>query len=461
MSNAIPLASHKRPQATWRRIVRLIWVPVILVAVGLSMAATVTANHSQAMSPVDEWVYVDYLFKMPTQGLVHQGEEIGMDAREVMACDGVTPFGPMGPSCGSDYSDATEFPYEGISSADAYTPAYFGVTLAAGEVIQATTGIGELSSWRLTGSIWLALTSVILYALMRAWQVSRPVALGLGLAFIASPFSWWTYTYVSTDAPSVAFGALILLAAVKFGRNAWSGWWIPVIGTVAVLFKVTNILAVCLGALYLLILWIVELKATRWEGWRTRRPDGSHSFPVLGIAVVSLVASIAAQITWLAYRSATSVGEPVDQAIGIPLTGPELITQLVNFLPAAINANVSVAGLATQAYAIPTYLVEPLSWICVAGVLGAFWTYRRDSASLPLVASVTIAAIFFAPMLAILIQYSTGTYFPLPPRYGAPILGAFLLAAGLMIKNIWSTSLLLVYSVGLTVAVLVLAPGLA
>lgn len=32
----------------------------------------------------------------PAKGLVHQGERIGEDTLDIMACDGVKPYGPMG-----------------------------------------------------------------------------------------------------------------------------------------------------------------------------------------------------------------------------------------------------------------------------------------------------------------------------------------------------------------------------
>ncbi|MFC5930750.1 hypothetical protein D6T64_13150 [Cryobacterium melibiosiphilum] len=427
------------------------------------MSAVVTANHGPALSPVDEWVYVDYLFKLPVQGIVHQGEKIGEEALAIMSCDGVTPYGPMGPACGSSLTDLTQFPYQGVSSADAYTPAYFAMTRVVGDAIHAVTGISQLSSWRVTGALWLGLAAVLLHVLLRQWRVRRPVILGLGLAVIASPFAWWTYTYVSTDAPSLAFGILILLAAVKIGRGQWSGWWLPLISTVAVLFKVTNVLAVCLAALYLLILWLAELKETRWAGWKTRRPHQQtrSSLGVIFFAVLALGTSIAAQLAWLAYRSAEAVGTPVDQAIGIPLTPEELVSQIATFLPGTINANVNVSGSTNLAYAIPGFVVAPLAWICVAGVLGAFWTLRRRSTLTPIVVSVTMAALFFAPMLAIMIHVTTGAYFPLPPRYGAPILGAFLLLAGLTIRNGWAVGILLGYSVALYAYVLINAPLLA
>jgi len=441
----------------------MMWVPVVLVMASIGMSAVVTANHGPALSPVDEWVYVDYLFKLPVQGLVHEGEKIGKEALVIMSCDGVKPYGPMGPECGSSIADLSSFPYEGVTSADAYTPAYFAVTRVVGDAVHAVTGISQLSSWRVTGALWLGLASVLLYLLLRQWRIKRPVILGLGLAMIASPFAWWTYTYVSTDAPSLAFGILILLTAVKIGRGQWSGWWLAVFSTVAVLFKVTNVLAVCLAALYLLILWLLERKETQWAGWKTRRPHQKNrsSLGLVFFAVLALGASVTAQLAWLAYRSSEAVGVPVDQAIGIPLTPGELVSQVATFLPGTIVSNVNVTGSTDLAYAIPGFVVAPLTWICVAGVLGAFWTLPRRSKLAPIVVSVTMAALLFAPMLAIMIHLTTGNYFPLPPRYGASILGSFLLLAGLTIRNRWAVGLLLAYSAALYTFVLVTAPLLA
>ena len=448
------------PQPQWRRLFIALWVPVVLVIASFGMSAVVTANHGPALSPVDEWVYVDYLFKLPVQGIVYEGEKIGKEALVIMSCDGVTPYGPMGPECGSSVADLSAFPYKGVTSADAYTPAYFAVTRVVGDVVHTVTGINQLSSWRVTGALWLGLASVLLYGLLRQWRIRRPVILGLGLAVIASPFAWWTYSYVSTDAPSLAFGILILLAAVKIGRGQWSGWWLPVISTVAVLFKVTNVLGVCLAALYLLILWLLERKETHWAGWKTRRPhqQDRSSLGLLFFAIVALGSAVTAQVAWLAFRSADAVGNPVNQAIGIPLTPEELVSQVATFLPGTIVSNVNVTGSTDLAYAVPGFVVAPLTWICITGVLGAFWTLRKGSKLAPIVVSVTMAALFFAPMLAIIIQLTTGNYFPLPPRYGAAILGSFLLLAGFTIRNRWAIGILLAYSVSLYTYVLVNAP---
>lgn len=443
-----------------KRLLAAFWVPVLLVIASLGMSVTVIAHHSKALSPIDEWVYVDYLYKVPVEGMVHEGEAIGNAALNIMACDGVRPYGPMGPPCGSSYRNLSAFPFQGKTSADAYTPVYFDTTWAVGEAIHAVTGTSELTSWRLTSALWLAIASVLLYFLLRQWRIRKVVIFALGVAMIASPFAWWTYTYVSTDAPSLPLGILLLIAAVKFERGKWSGWWLVAISIIAVLFKVTNILAVCLAALFLLITWLLELKRTRWSGWKSPRPNrvGRSSLALPLFAASSVISAAVAQVIWLAIRQAVAIGAPANQGIAIPLTVRRLAEQTVNFLPGTIIANVNVAGSPNLAYTIPPFLIQPLSWITVAGVIGAFWMLRRRSSTTAIVIAVVSAAVLFAPMLGLVVYLTTGSYFNLPPRYGAAILGGFLLLAGLTLRNRWAIGVVLVYALGLFAFVVATAP---
>lgn len=463
MFSSLRLSPQSSPAQRGRRILRRVWVPILLIAAALVVPGTIATMHSDALSPVDEWVYADYLYKLPAQGIVHQGEEIGEDALDLMACDGVKPYGPMGAPCGGDYGDVSAFPFGGITSADAYTPLYFAATRWVGDAIHEATGIDQLTSWRLTGSLWLAVSVVMMFALLRQWRVRPVTILGLGLAFIASPFSWWTYSYVSTDAPSFLFGALLLFLAVRYSRGHISGWWLPAVSVLAVLFKVTNILAVCLVALYLLVVWIVEFNKRDWQGWRTPRTGTvpGLSVSLVGFAALSVVAAGSAQIIWLALRRALAVGDAADQSIGIYLGGQELLAQVTNFLPGTILANVNISGSTGFAYPIATYITAPLSWICIAGVLGAFAMLQRRSPHAPIIIAVAIASALFAPMLAVVIHLTTGSYFPLPPRYGASILPGILLVAGITLRNRWASWLLLAYAAALLITVLITAPSFA
>lgn len=450
MSESPTAQQEHLSRGAFPRWARLFWVPIVLVVAALSVSGTIAVQHTDAMSPVDEWVYIDYLEKLPTEGIVVQGEEIGIEALERMACDGVTPFGTMGAACGDDYSDVSAFPYAGITSADAYTPVYFVITRVVGDAISAVTGVDELTGWRLTGPLWLAVTMFVFWLLMRRHQVPQLVTLGLGLLFVASPFSWWTYSYVSTDAPSFLFGALLLLLGQRYLSGEGSGWWLPLVSTIAIVFKITNILAVCLVALILLVQWLIDSRSTNWTGLNTRRPalpDRSH-FAVLGFAVLSLTVAMGAQLGWLAIRASLSLGVHVDQGIGQVLTKSELMSQTINFLPGTLVANVNVPG--GWALPLPAFVTAPISWVCIAGVIGAFWTLTRKSEHSALIVSVTVASVFFAPLLALALTVATGSYFPLPPRYGAPILAGFLLVTGLIVKNRSAAWILIAFSVAVT-----------
>ncbi|SEB00407.1 glycosyltransferase family 39 protein [Leifsonia sp. 21MFCrub1.1] len=444
---------------------RRFWVPVLLVVVALGYSGASTLMHSDSLSPIDEWVYSDYLDKVPTELLVHQGETVGHEALDRMACHGVYPYGPMGARCGSSYSDVTKFPFAGKTSADAYTPAYFVVTWVVGGALHLVPGVDQLAGWRLTGALWLAATMVLLFLLFRKFSVPAPVTVALGLAFMVSPFAWWTYTYVSTDAPSVFFAALLLLLATRFARGEGSGWWVVGMSAAAVVFKVTNILAVCLIALYLVFVWLWELRRTRWtEGWRTHRPGlvERRSLGVPLIAVLAVAAGVAAQLVWLQIHKAIAVGPSANQGLGGPLALKELANQLINFLPGTLTSNVWITG--GSGYALPIYnwAVEPLSWLCIGGVLGAFWSaLARRRRTGPVVLATAIASVAFAPMLAVVLTITTGSYFQLPPRYGAPLLAAFLLMPALLIRNRWATWVITGYAVLLGIAMLILTAMLS
>ena len=101
--------------------------------------------------------------------------------------------------------------------------------------------------------------------------------------------------------------------------------------------------------------------------------------------------------------------------LGIPLNRRALGEQLANFLPGTITSNVVVAG-GGGGYALPVFgaAVAPLSWLCIAGVLGAFWSAGLRRSHGPIVAATAIASVAFAPMLALILTVATGAYFPLP-----------------------------------------------
>jgi hypothetical protein len=298
---------------------------------------------------------------------------------------------------------------------------------------------------------------VMLWLVFRRFAIHPVAVIGLGLAFIVSPFSWWTYTFVSTDAPSAFFGALLLLLTLRFLSGRASGWWIVGVSALAMLVKVTNILGVCLVALLLLLTWLWELRQTTWaDGWRSPRPGSARwSLALPGFGVLAVAAAVVAQLGWLGLHRALAVGPAAQQGISGPLGVKALLEQTVSFLPGTLTSNVIVAGSGGSS-ALPMYgwALAPLTWLCVVGVLGAFFSLRMKSRLAPLVVSVAISSVLFAPMLAIVVKITTGSYFPLPARYGAVLLVAFLLMVGILLKNRWAPWVILGYSAVMGVAMI-------
>ncbi len=438
-------------------------VPAALVLASLIMVVSVGLRHGAWASPIDEWVYLDYLFKMPGDLIMVRGEPIGHRALELMACEGVKPYGAMGPPCGSAYeSMRATFPFEGKTTADGYTPLYFVLTWLLGKGIQLITGLGDVQAFRLTGFFWLAASVVVFYLLARAMKVHKVAILAIGLVFIATPYAWWTYTYVSTDAPSFFFGVLLLWGAVRYVQGGGSPWWMIGVAGIAVLFKVTNILSIGVVALLFAIIAVTNLVQSR----RGRLEQGQPRSPLrlLLIAALMVVAALVLEYVWLMIRSAIALGPPpyIDILRRPSLREMGLEAELINFLPGTLTSNVAITGAVGEyAYTIPLHLVAPAAWLCIAGVVG--WLLIKKSGVLEnsLAWTVAVSATLFAPILLLAMVLLEGIHIQLPPRYGASVLPGFLLAIGVLMTSKAARGLVLTYGVLLLAFVCVFASRFA
>jgi hypothetical protein len=221
---------------------------------------------------------------------------------------------------------------------------------------------------------------------------------------------------------------------VDLVRGRKTGWAIVAVGVLAVAIKVTNVLALGLVVLYL------GLAALRREGPPLSResPWRRLIYPMIAIA-----GAVAVELGWLQLTKLLAVSDlRGNQGITTPLTVEELLLQVTNFLPGTITSSPIGPW-------VPGFVYAPLSWICVAGVLAAVFTLRSGSGRTSLVVSIAVAAALAAPVLAVGLTLMSGTYFQLPPRYGAAILPGFLLLAAMALRNRWAVGMVGVYSVAL------------
>jgi hypothetical protein len=431
------------------------WVPVILTIIALlSMGATV-AGHSRAMSPIDEWVYLDYLQKVPTQGMVFKGEEMTQEALSYMACHGQALQGRIWDlECDSSH-DRMDFPYTGITSADAYTPLFFIPTSLIGYAAHFVTGIDIVAAWRWATSLWLVAGLLMFVALLRLFRVPNLVQFALGLLLIGSPFSYWTFSYVSTDAPALLMGGMLLYFAIMHLRGQMPAWPILLASVAAVALKFPFILGVMLVSLLFVIEWIIRARDSagpQKRVWRTMFQRKNLVLPMWGVVFVGAGALFA--FLWLRLVSLLAVSaERAAQGVDVDVTIYEVMRLMTSFAPLSLLHRLGtpeVGGF--DAIPVPSFALVPLGWILIAGILTAFWGLTRTSKNRALVLAIAISVVSFGIILAVAVRFTQGLYFTLGARYAAILSIGLLLMVALQIRNKWATWIIIGYGSCLVLA---------
>lgn len=418
---------------TRERLVALV-APLLLVLVAC-VSVGVHVPDNRALSPIDEWVYADYLDKVPTQGVVTRGEETGEFARSELACNGVRLALDENPVLCAQVAAGTEkdsdLPMGGVTSADIYTPAYFAVTWVMAKTIQFLGVDDLLDAASYAGAVWLSVGLLFLFAAMRRLGVARTVAVSLGALVTASPGAFWSSTYVSTDAPALAVGGSLLWLAVRIvqGRS----------GKVA--FVLVSLVGVVLKAQFLLAIAVAGLAVVGWTaarafserghdarrgGWAVRALLARETLTV----VASLVVAVVIQVVWAVVRSAIATGPYPDQSVALPVTVHGLLAEVLKFLPLTAQDPTDVAN--SIALVTAGTLV---SWLSIAGVIGLVAVGRDDAESTWFARAALVAAVLAGPVLAAGSIVVSGYYFELPYRYGLAMLPAFMLCAGVLLSR--------------------------
>lgn len=429
-------------------------VAVALVVISIMYGGAITALHDQTASPVDELVYIDYTYKTVDQGMVFEGEKFGEDVANFVGCEAVFPFGTLGQDCGSGRANLDLMPNGGYTTGAPYTPVYFWITRVVGDAIHFATGMSQVSSWRLTGSLWLAASMVLFVGLFRRWKIDDRATFTLGLLFIASPFAWWTFTYLSTDVTAFFFGALMLLIATKLRHRPKLAWWFVPVAFVAAIFKVTNLIALGLVILYLLIQWVSTAVHAKKDA-SIEAPKLKDRLTIAGALVVSTVVGALVQIIWTRLLPVFAVSSVVaEQGVSRAMTGMDVLTLLTVGPGAALSHN-PVAGI--NGGALLTAAAVPLSWLAVAAVFGALMALRWDSSRGPIIWATALSTVLALPALGVAFYSLMGSYFDLPGRYAASLIPAVLLLGGFLLKNRFTEILLRIYAVLLMLTGVVLA----
>lgn len=404
--------------------------PVILIIASLLVGIVQVPGH-KGVSPVDEYVYIDYFAKVLNEGTVHRGEDTGTFARQQLGCRGLRLLQPA-PDARCQLTNAENsslFPFHGATSAYIYTPLYFAITRVLAEPL-VWAGVGLVDAGRFVGAIWLAAAALLLYLALRRLKVHPVVATGAGLLMVGSLPAYWSNTYISTDATALFAGGLMLYLATLADERR--GRVLFVLGAVFVtLLKVQNLAAVAAAVVFLVLragLVAYRERESRW-GWIGRTFADSRTIS----AIVALIGSVLAQLAWLIYSTASAVGPAPDMGKVRPLGITSLILQSGLFIDGATKGVGDITTFLKGPGLIVNYAV---SWIAVAGVIGllmvARWGTKRN-----LIAIATFtAAVVSAPLLSAVTYVTLGTYpDPPPARYGISLVPLFLACASLLLAR--------------------------
>lgn len=437
-------------ESTRRRVLRYlrtsaVAAPLILVAITLAVSFTITLRHTDQFSPVDEYMYYDALYKFEDHGMVRQGEDVEPESVERIGCTGVFYQGQFGPECPPKDRDVKRLPtpFEGKTTADAYTPLYIASAYYGSKIFQALGADDLLLSARLTSPLWLGAGILMLYVMLRSFGIRKWLAVGLGLCFVGSPIAWWSGTFLTTDAPGLFFGALILWLARRLVLGRSSGWWLVLAATLAVLVKVTHVLEIGAAVLYIAATFFFRLTPDQRRS--LLRPSEWKSLPRirwLGYCVAAVAIPVAAQLAWLQVRAANAVG-PVPDVIAAKFGFGEFVLQTMNFLSSTFDWNVSPGPI----YPMPPYLSAPLMWMVLLSVVGSVVLFRTpQTAQLKALRVSTVwAGVLAAPMLAAALFITQGYYFSIPGRYALTLTPLFLLFIGKTLPKRYLTPALLTY----------------
>lgn len=407
------------------------WVLAGLMVLAIALIALVVGRQ-QAFSPYDEYVYFDYLTKVPTQGFVRAGEEVGDIARAELECRGVTSYEPYGDGClVGDTADDELYPYVGLTGADIYTPVYFGITWALAQPLT-WLGMGLLDAGRMVGGLWLAATAGLTFLALRRLGAGLASSAGLVLLGMAAPVTLASFAFLSTDAIAITAGAALAWLTARIVTGGASAWWLVPVGVLGVLGKVQAVGA--LGAAALIL--AVHALFVR-GGWRDRTAWLGTILP----AAAASVLAIGAQLGWTALRSRSAVGEGADLGVGsreLPLDA--LVLQFAHVI-SSVGATQAV-----EAHVAFTLAVTALTLLCgaglIAGIVGLPQSApaQRDTAGIARswgIGTLSLALVMI-PVLTAMTFVLEGIYFEAPLRYGATLLPFLLVSAGLLLaRSTW------------------------
>lgn len=401
------------------RNLKRFWVPIMLIIASFAFVFSNVAQHSEAFSPLDEWVYYDYVTKVPSQGFVHVGESIGTEALYRMSCFGDAD-GPSGIPCdgpNGTYDDPSEYSFKGITSAAGYTPAYFWATWGIANSVSTLTGIDFFKVARATGALWLSAGMLFFFLAFTRLKIPKLVTFGIGLGILALPNTYYAFTFITTDAPTFFWGSLVIFLTIRFIQEGKGALLLFFASAIGFIFKGTLIFVIAFVIVLLIVALISKLRITSSNFIKLKL------IPAILVALGMFVFTLVWNSIWAKFVAANAVGSSPDQGGEVPFTPRPFLDGLFAFIP-------DLTGGKSQN--LMDYTSAPMSLIIIAGLVGFLLVSKGFSFERMFGLTAIFCAILLVPAFVALYFLQSGYTVPIEPRYGIALTTALVAPVGLL-----------------------------
>ena len=414
----------------------------LMVVAAVDLALLLRRAMMDVVSPYDEGYHLSHVEYAYNWSMPRLGDPMLRWSEEAYACFPTYPYGQVtAVPCGVD-GESTLYPEAGTNTAASWPPVYYLFAAQVSRLVLAVTSLDPLHAARISSVVLWTLGCVLVAYL--AMRVSGSPLLGVasGVLGAAWPAAWAIGSYVTPHSAVMVIGAGLVAASLWVaGHDTRPHWALAVALAMGVLIGLTlphalvAVAAACIGLLF---------SAFHRRPWSRR---------IVAFSAVLGLSNSATYVAWSRAASAWAVGPTAPQ----PTNPPEgLLAALQDnwdlFLPRQLAEVAFLSPVQTQAAKASSYLVLAL--------LGA-WLLQR---TLPIPRAVAFGLVLAAPLFPVIAALELD--FPVPPRYGASILGMALFLVAFTRSPVWFRIFLLVLAGALAVVAwrstgsyLYLAPG--
>lgn len=418
--------------------VRTVLLALIFTALSALVGYRYILEHS-AISPQDEYVYIDAVDKAMHGEVTRQYSETDEYARSLVTCVGIEIYGPQGPACGDTSAPSEDYPFKGYSTASVHSPLYFFITAFLTKILLfLAPGKQMYLLAKFTGTLWLGLGLTATWRLARYLGGSRLITASVTALMLASPAIRWANFYITPDSFSLLAGSFIFLSALKMVRKEWTSIPLIVASVFFGLIKFQMLFATGAALLFILIYFI-----------RIKEERSSLKRPIL-LAFLALLLGLVAQFAYQYYRNVTAIHIAKDYSIDahVPFSPTFAVEQLDNFLTYLYMGPVSLNGGLLGTVGLPYAFTTLSSLLLVSGLVGAaLFAVHTEVLHQSFALALLLASIFVAPAFYIYLNLTMGVGFDLAPRYGAALLPALAIGLPVTVKSKTSSVLVAVFAV--------------